>query len=412
MRHRIYAAVVGTFVLLAVVIAFGKAILLGQRFDLPVSDGRYYYAYLPSVVVDGDLDFANQILEHWGPDFRPELLENRTETGAVRNKYPIGLALTLLPGFLLGHVIALFSGGTIAADGYSWPYQLGCLAIIELLVWRTLVQADRLMTEHLHIPVNATLAGLVLLAVGTPYTYYACREPFMVHTVSAFWCTEVAVIAVMGHRGPEWLWPRLGFCGAMAVVCRITNLHLAPIAIYGVFQAVQAAGLRRNLTWLPLAGTAIVPIGLQLLTWYLHSGSWIYYGYLGEDFNWAHPALWETLFSSRHGLFFWSPLLLFALGALVLRARDTLIQCWLVGSVLLWYANSAWHEWWFGDAFGARAFLELFGLFGVGLGLAFESLRNKPRLSGTIAVLVVLFNTLLMMLYITHRIPRGGYLLP
>jgi hypothetical protein len=78
----------------------------------------------------------------------------------------------------------------------------------------------------------------------------------------------------------------------------------------------------------------------------------------------------------------------------------------------LWYANSAWHSWWFGDAFGARAFLELFGLFGIGLGLTFHALQDKPRLSGTFAVLVAVFNALLAALYISHQIPRGGYLLP
>jgi hypothetical protein len=405
-------AVAGAFFVLAAAMAFGKSALRGQQFDLPISDGRYYYAYLPSVVIDGDLDFTNQVLEHWGPDFRPELLENRTETGQVRNKYSIGLALTLLPGFLVGHIIALFSGGTIPADGYTWPYQLGCLAIIELLVWRTLIQVDRLMTERLHIPGNATLTGLLLMALATPYTYYACREPFMVHAVSAFWCTKVVAVAATGYRGPRWLWPRLAFCGAMAVICRPTNLHFAPVAIYGMFQAVQAAGLRQSLTLLPLVGTAIVPLGLQMLAWRLNSGSWIYYSYAGEGFNWSHPALWETLFSSRHGLFFWSPIFLLAVGALVLRRRDTLVQCWLSAGILLWYVNSAWHSWWFGYAFGARAFLELFGLFGIGLGLTFERLCNKPRLSGAFIVLTLVFNTLLMVLYITHRVPRGGYLLP
>ena len=412
MRHRIYMAVAGVFFLLAVLMAFGRAILRDQRFDLPMSDGRYYYAYLPSVVIDGDLDFANQVLEHWGPEFRAEVLENRTETGSVRNKYTIGLALTLLPGFLIGHVAAVFSGGTIPADGYSWPYQLGCLAIIELLVWRTLVRADRLMTERLRIPGRATLAGLLLLALGTHYAYYAFREPFMVHAVSAFWCMEVAAAAATGQRGPGWLWPRLAFFGAMAVVCRPTNIHLAPVAIYGVSQAVQAAGLRRSLILLPLAGTAIVPIGLQLLAWRLHSGSWIYYSYTGEGFNWTQPALWETLFSSRHGLFFWSPVLLIAVGALVLRGRDTLVRCWLLGAVLLWYANSAWHTWWFGDSFGGRAFLELSGLFGIGLGLTFDCLRHKPRLSGALITLTLVFNIVLTALYSTHRIPHDGYLLP
>jgi hypothetical protein len=411
-RHRIYAAVAGAFFLLAVAIAFGKAILRSQPFELPISDGRYYYAYLPSAVIDGDLDFANQVSEHWGSAFHQDLLENRTKTGSVRNKYTIGLALTLLPGFLTGHVIALFSAGTIPADGYTWPYQLACLAIIELLVWRTLVGVDRLMTDRLHMPANATFPGLLLLAIATPYAYYAFREPFMVHAVSAFWCTQVAVIAAAGHRGPEWLWPRLAFCGAMAVVCRPTNLHLAPLVIYGAVQAIQSAGFRRTLISLPLAGTAIVPIGLQLLTWHLQSGSWIYYSYIGESFNWTQPALWQTLFSSRHGLFFWSPVFLLAVAGLVLRARDTIVQCWFFGAVLLWYANSAWQTWWFGDSFGARAFLELFGLFGIGLGLTFESLRNKPRLSGALIALTLAFNTLVMAFYITHHIPHDGYLLP
>lgn len=69
MRDRTYAAVAVTFFLLALGMAAGKAILLGQRFDLVVSDGRFYYAYLPSVVIDGDLDLTNQISEHWGQTF-------------------------------------------------------------------------------------------------------------------------------------------------------------------------------------------------------------------------------------------------------------------------------------------------------------------------------------------------------
>lgn len=412
LRDPSYAAVAGLFFLLAVGMAIGKAIILDQRFDLAVSDGRYYYAYLPSVVIDGDLDFTNQISEKWGPDFRPELLENRAETGLVQNKYPIGFALSLLPGFLLGHLLAVVSNGLIPADGYTWPYQLACLALIELMVWRTLVRIDRLLTERLGVPGGPALLGLIVLAVGTPYAYYACREPFMVHAVSTFWCTEVVAIAAAEHRGPGWLWPRLAFCVAMAIVCRPTNVFLVPVMVLGVAQAVHAAGLRRTLVFLPLAGIAIVPIGLQLVTWRILSGDWVHYSYGEEGFNWAHSALSETLFSSRHGLFFWSPILLVAVAGLLLRARDPLVQCWSLGAVLLWYANSAWHCWWFGDAFGARSFLELSGLFGIGLALSFSYLSEKHRLAAVLTVLAILFNFALMALYVTHRIPRDGYLLP
>jgi hypothetical protein len=410
MRNRIYAALAGIFFLLAIGMAVGKAILLNQPFNLVVSDDRYYYAYLPSVVIDGDLDFSNQILEHWGTDFRPELLENRTETGLVRNKYPIGLPLTLLPGFLVGHVLALISGRLIPADGYSWPYQLFCLMIVELLVWRTLFQIDRLLTERLRVPPGPALLGIIVLAAGTPYAYYACRDPFMVHVVSTFWCTEVVAVTAAGQRGPKWIFPRLAFCGAMALVCRPTNIHLLPVAALGIVQSIRAVGIKRTAKNIPWVAIAILPIGLQVVTWHLQSGAWLYYSYVEEGFNWTHPVLLKTLFSSRHGLFFWSPVLLLAIAGLLFRARDRLILCWFLGAILLWYANSAWYCWWFGDAFGARAFLELSGLFGVGLALSFSWLWKRPWLVAALSVAAVLFNILLMVLYITHRIPRDGYL--
>jgi hypothetical protein len=409
-RDQTYAGLAFAFFLVAVGLAAVKAASLGQPFDLAVSDGRFYYAYLPSVVIDGDLDFTNQITEHWGPDFRPELLERQTDNGLVQNKYPIGLALTLSPAFLLAHLVALGSMGIVTANGYSWPYQLACLALIELLVWRTLVRTDRLLRRQLNVPAGPALLGLIVLAIGTPYFYYASREPFMVHAASAFWCTEIVFIAAAASRGPAWFWPRLALCGAMAVVCRPTNVYLIPVAIAGVAHLIGGAGLRRSTIYLPLALLGLVPLGLQLMTWRLLDGHWVYYSYGGESFNWTHPALAQTLFSSRHGLFFWSPVLLIAVGGLLWRTRDTVVRCWLLGGVLLWYANSAWHCWWFGDAFGARAFLELSGLFGIGLGLAFAALRNTPKLAAAIAVSTVAFNLVFMALYIAHRLPRDGYL--
>src|SRR6516165_1047233 len=101
-RHRCYALIAIAFFVAALASAAGKALWLGQPIDLVVSDGRFYYVYLSSFVIDGDLDFRNQIIEHWGPDFRPEFLEDRTPSGHITNIYPIGLALTILPGFLAG----------------------------------------------------------------------------------------------------------------------------------------------------------------------------------------------------------------------------------------------------------------------------------------------------------------------
>jgi hypothetical protein len=91
-----------------------------------------------------------------------------------------------------------------------------------------------------------------------------------------------------------------------------------------------------------------------------------------------------------------------------------LLLCYLGSFLLLWYANSSWECWWFGDAFGGRAFLELGSFFVLGLAGAFEAARTArpwPRraLVAFVAAALV-YQTVLMGLYIGHRIPRGDYL--
>ncbi len=129
------------------------------------------------------------------------------------------------------------------------------------------------------------------------------------------------------------------------------------------------------------------------------------------------PALWQTLFSFNHGLLLWSPLLLLALAGLLGRLRergpDGLLVCALLGMGVLWYCNSAWHMWWFGAAFGARAFVELSGLFALGLAFRIERVWSAPgrgrRLGQAAFVLLAIgYNWALMWLYFKRYIPHEG----
>ena len=55
-RLVLYAATATLLFVLAV-----AAVSFKKDFDLVVSDGRGYYVYLPALVLDGDLDFGNQM---------------------------------------------------------------------------------------------------------------------------------------------------------------------------------------------------------------------------------------------------------------------------------------------------------------------------------------------------------------
>ena len=71
-------------------------------------DDSHYYCWLPSVVIDHDVDFSNQIANSrtLTPDARKfGLAQARTPTGLLPNKYPPGWALGSLPFFLAGKTV-------------------------------------------------------------------------------------------------------------------------------------------------------------------------------------------------------------------------------------------------------------------------------------------------------------------
>src|SRR5215218_803629 len=72
-------------------------------------DDSFYYFWLPSVIIDHDVDFTNQ-LGHSGtidPATRDIALTlPRTTTGLVESKYPPGWAVGSLPFFLIAHAFS------------------------------------------------------------------------------------------------------------------------------------------------------------------------------------------------------------------------------------------------------------------------------------------------------------------
>ncbi len=422
-RYRTYAVVAGVLYLLSLVAVSFKPVC-----TLIVSDGRSYYVYLPSLFIDGDLDFGNQISEHWDVDFRPEILQDRTPIGLVRNRYPIGFSLTLVPGFVAAHALshvayALTGLDHARPDGYSILYQLVCLAQILFLGLLSFVAVDRICCHHLQVPGRYVGIAVLFYWLATPHLYYFFREPFMVHVVSAFWVVAVAYFSSETLRRLEedrpiaYALAAMGVCGGMAVVCRPTNALVLPLFVYAMFGIGRRRGLRgctAALWWLP----GIVPLVLQMGVWRVMAGRFIYYSYADVGFDWLRPALWQVLLSSRHGLFFWAPSLAFAMAGLFLKREvrnHPTVACLLVGAVVLWYANAAWQVWWFGDAFGARSFLECQPLFVIGFAAAFWSLSRTSRgtraACAALLALCAVYNSVLLVLYIALLIPRSGALL-
>ncbi|MCP3917962.1 MAG: hypothetical protein GY711_20640 [bacterium] len=410
-RARAYSLLACAFFVLAIALA-----LLKPVFDFAVSDGRFYYVYLPSAVIDGDLDFSDEVRDFWGPDYDPALLADVTPAGRVRNKYPVGLALTLAPSFVLAHgashaVAAVSDSERFRPDGYSVLYQVAGLALVLALGLATFLLLDVLLVDRMGVAPRAAFLAIIAFWGGSHYAYYYFREPLMVHVVSTFWVT-LALYAGTRERTSGWHLSLVSCAASMALVSRPTNaLILLPV----LARVALDREVLRGMHWVLLGA---IPILVQLAAWRILHGSFLVYSYGDEGFNWSDPALASTLFSSKHGLIVWAPLLALSVPGVVRALGDRrarpITGALVVGFVGLWYANSSWHQWWFGDAFGARAFLELTPLFVIGLAFWFDSLeRRTPRVRAVAygaVVLGALYVWGLMALYVTHRIPRADYL--
>ncbi len=420
LRLRVYAATAFGFFGLALV-----GTLFGEEYNFIFADGRAYYVYLPSAVIDGDLDFTNQAREHYRVGFNP-LREN--SAGHIFNKHPVGLALSLLPAFLVAHVVSaglfeLTGSPFVAEDGYSVAYQTLCLAAIMGFGLLTAAIADRWLAVRYALPGWVSAAAVLLFWIGSHYAYYYFREPFMVHVTSAFWVAAAASLATRVRDDLARGAPRpvdaflLVTALSMAFVCRFTNAFLAVFVLDLLWDAWRRGALGGLGRCLLPAIAGLAPLALQVGVWRTTSGHMLLDPYDREGFDhWASPYLLSTLFSTRHGLLSWSPILVLAVPGLWVRLRrgglgDPLLRGFASFFILLWYANSSWYAWWFGDAFGGRAFLELAGLFVLGLGffLAEMARRGAAALRATLAfaALSLAWNWLLMLAWSMDWIRHG-----
>lgn len=91
--------VAGATLLIALVYLFGTAYSSGLTRPVVQGDARSYFAYLPSIVLDGDLDLTNQfdVLRPEGGD--PRYPFGVGADGYAANPFPIGPALLWLPGY-------------------------------------------------------------------------------------------------------------------------------------------------------------------------------------------------------------------------------------------------------------------------------------------------------------------------
>jgi hypothetical protein len=360
------------------------------------ADEIEYFAYLRSLVFDGDLDFENEYRHFVEAD--PEGLSGFEETflgrrepatGRPINFGPLGSALLWSPFYLLAHagvVTAAALGSDVRADGYSWPYLAAACYASALYGFIGLLLIHDALRRHAGVREPAASLSVAALWLGTPVLYYMTIAAGFSHACSLF---AVALIVVLTLRLDAREDTTVLDWAGVGAACGVAGLVREQDALFGLLPA--AAITWRALRDRHFAGSVVKGAALaaaaalvfvpQLFAYRAINGSFGPSDMVGRKMSWISPHFFEVLFNPGNGLFAWSPLLLVAtLGLAYGALRGTLPRLLpvLAGMLLLQvWINGAVESWTQAGAFGSRRFVASTVVFAFGLAFVTTTMTNR-----------------------------------
>ncbi|MBA3295516.1 MAG: glycosyltransferase family 39 protein, partial [Acidobacteria bacterium] len=365
----------------AVLFVVGVALQLhlGARLQ---SDGFYYFAYLRSLTFDRDVDFTNDY-KLLGLGEKAHLF-NPTPTGHAQSAWTIGPAILWAPFFAAAAPVAhglSASGADVSTNGISYPYrQAVCIAglvygllgswFIYRLVCRFFVR-------------RYAAAATVFAVCGSFMLWYIVKEPSMTHAPS-----------MAGVAGFIWMWvatrerrtlAQWALLGALAGFITLIRWQNALFAIMPASEALATlvaawrtddrarlqSTLAAGLLFTACATLSFMP---QMLAWRAIYGSYLAVSPVGPQIRWWDPHLVDIIWSSRNGLFSWSPVIYGgAIGLLIFTvARPAVGVPMLLSLAAMTYFNASIQDWWGSAGFGARRFDGTLPLFALGMAAVIE----------------------------------------
>lgn len=347
-------------------------------------DGRYYFSYLPSVVIHHTFNFSNSFT-------RLGIVSNKTPLGLPANKYAIGASVVWLPAFLLAHIMLLpFS----AADGYNRWYQI-IIGIGNIsLVFLGLI----FLKKTLKIFFSETIASVTVLFLflGTNLLFYGAVDVINSHSASFFASSMVLYFWLQKPTLRNALF--LGFFLSLLALIRFQDIifFLLPLTTLVV---KRFGNLPYFSLTLALACITFIP---QLFVWHILWGNWFLNPYLlHERFYFSNPQVLGVLFGKTSGLFLWTPMItLCIIGIYFFVKKQRMIG--VIFSLLLLvelYIVSSWSTWWQGASYSGRMFTSCLPFLSFGLAQLLSRQRIQ-RIVITLCLLLCMVNPFLIIIFL------------
>lgn len=378
---------------IALYIGFLLVCFFSLKLGILVPDGLGYYSFLPSLFHDRDLLFWNEFGMGGAITRNFIHVKGLTTTGYVSNHYPVGSALLWSPFWIVGHLIAEAAnhfGQRMPLNGFSVYYNTGVRFSTALYSFCAIILSA--IWARRYSDTRSAALGALLVAFGTPVFWYSFSNADMAH-IPAFFAISIFVILweKRRHGGTNALSLFcLGLAGGLAAIIRQQNfvIFILPVLLWLSELAQKRLTLKailKDMLFTTL-GAALV-ISLQLRIWEILFGNPlgpIVGKGISETDNFFyvffdHFYFYEVLFSSYHGLLFFSPILIFSFWGLIrLFRKDAVLAsaCLtiLIGQIIF-TASQRWF--WEGLSFGLRQMVDWAPLYILGLSIVLKEVRFK-----------------------------------
>ena len=398
-------------------------------------DGVGYYAFARAPLIEHSFNFENDYISA-NTGFREARLDEhgqpkgifRTRTGHLDNHFTVGPAMLWTPFLVLAHggvLLARALGSQVPADGFSAPYRLAMAVGTAFWGFLGLLLSFRLARQY----AGNLWAFLATISVwwASSLPVYMYFNPSWSHAHSAF---AVSLFVFYWHRTREHRtlrqWLVLALIAGLMLNVYYANAMLLMILVVEALRDYAAAFrgrvgasvsqlITRHFLFAVVTLLCLIP---TFVTRYIVYGGPFESGYGSvQTWAWRSPFFLAVLFSSEHGLFSWTPLLLLATSGLVLfKWREPRVGTPLLAAALAFYTFIACYPDWAGiSSFGNRFFVSLTPLFILGLSVflqrlaaLFRSQRVAVATLSLVLALFVIWNAEFMFQWGAHLIPPRG----
>ena len=404
-------------------------------------DGVGYYAFARAVLIQHNLDFTADY-NSANASFRDARLDEAGNPKAVfvtaknhlENHFTVGPAILWAPFLIVAHagvLVARVLGSNVAADGFSTPYRFAMALGTAVYGFFGLLLAMRIAAKY----VGERWAFLATVAIwwASSLPVYMYFNPSWSHAHSAF---MVALFLWYWHETREtrstmqWI--------VLAVIAGLMLNVYYPNAMVLAILAVEAApqylvALRRTKSPDRGVGTKVLQLVVNhvlfatvviagllptFVSRYVIYGNPFESGYVSlKDWAWRSPYFLAVLFSSKHGLLSWTPVIALAcIGVVIFALREPRVGGAILAAMLAFYFFISCYPDWAGiSSFGNRFFVSLTPIFIIGLAVFFDrvaqffaSQRTAMAALGATVVLLVAWNLGFIFQWGTHLVPARG----